>query len=439
MNTMATKGPARHLSHVGQRGFTGWRGLLLLLIGASVAVDVPIMGRVMGPDVLCTIGLVVLLMGQGARQFDKQAKYFFIMAGLWLLGAVMTDLIVGTEFDDIVRGWSKILFFGITFAYLYLSTKGNLFRITYFLLGLNAGALVKVLTSPDEFFYESEPWKFGYGALITILCMIFISTPLVRRVVGPWGQIAATLCIAVLNLVENTRSVFAILFAVAGVLVIGELFRRLLRGRPLPKVLFMFTLLGSVVFCEVVVTIYETAASSGVLGEDAREKYESQTEGGMGILLGGRAESLVSTQAIADSPIIGHGSWAKDYDYVNLYVEALEKRGVAIIGDPFRSGLIPSHSFFFGSWVEAGILGGVFWAYIFCVCGRSLYSLFNIPYWSRPLVAFITFSLMWDVLFSPFGAQQRFFVPAELCIVLWAIRNEFQGTSLQRPRAGGPV
>jgi hypothetical protein len=348
----------------------------------------------------------------------------------------MSDLIKGTSFDDIVRGWSKITFFGITFAYLYLTTKGKLSRIAYFLLGLNAGALVKLLTAPDEF-YLAEPWKFGYGSPITVLLLVCISTPFFRRFATPWGQIAVTIFIAAFNLVENSRSVFAILLAVACVLVIGELLNQLLRGRPLPKWLFFFIMLGSVVVYEGVAEIYGTAASSGVLGSEAQEKYEWQTESGMGILLGGRAEALVSTQAIADSPIIGHGSWARDYGYVSLYIEALEKRGVAIIGDPYHSGLIPSHSFLFGSWVEAGILGGIFWIYILAACGRSLYSLFNIPYWSRPLVAFIAFSLMWDVLFSPFGAQQRFFVPAELCIVLWAIRNEFSNTPIQRPRAGG--
>ena len=421
----------RPLSQSRLRGF-GWsRGLLLFVVGASVAVDVPIMGRVMGPDILCTIGLTVLLMGHGVRNFGKEAKLFFLMLCLWLFGAIITDLIRGTAFDDIVRGWSKMVFFGITFAYLYLATKERFFLIVLFLLGLSAGSLAKLLVSPDDLFL-AEPWKFGFGGLISLLVLACISTPFVRRIVGPWGQIAATIFIAALNLVQNSRSVFAILLAVACIVAIGELFRRLLRGRPLPKLLFVATIFGAGIFYEGVVTIYESAASSGMLGADAQEKYEWQTASGMGILLGGRAESLVSTQAIADSPIIGHGSWARDYGYVNLYIESLEKRGVPIIGEPYSSGLIPSHSFLFGSWVEAGILGGLFWIYIIAVCGRSLYSLFSIPYWSRPLVAFIALSLIWDVLFSPFGAQQRFFVPAELCMVLWAIRNELSKTPMPR-------
>jgi O-antigen ligase len=437
MSIMIARTPVRPMPQVRQSGSDVSRAVWLFVVGASVAVDVPIMGRVMGPDVLCTIGLLVLLSWQGFRNFQREAKLFFLMIGLWLFGAIITDVIRGTAVEDIVRGWSKLFFFGITFGYLYLATRGRLSLIVFFLIGLNAGALVTLLTTPDEFFF-TEPWKFGYGNPITIFVMACISTPFFRQVAGSWGQIAATMAIAAINLMENSRAIFAILLAVACIVTLGVLFGKLLRGRPVPKLLFMFTLLGCGIFYQGVIRIYGTAASSGMLGPEAQEKYEWQTESGLGVLLGGRAESLVSTQAIADSPIIGHGSWARDYGYVTLYVEALEKRGAAIMGDPYgsSSGLIPSHSFLLGSWVEAGILGGLFWIYVLAVCGRSLYSLLHIPPWSRPLVTFVTLLLIWDVLFSPFAAQQRFFVPAEFCVVLWAIRNEQWKTSLQRRKAG---
>src|SRR5258708_26380885 len=110
MSIMTARASVRLLSQARQRGFGVSRGLWLFVVGASVAVDVPIMGRVMGPDILCTIGLLVLLTGQGVRNFRKEATLFFVMLGLWLFGAVITDLIRGTAVEDIVRGWSKIVF-----------------------------------------------------------------------------------------------------------------------------------------------------------------------------------------------------------------------------------------------------------------------------------------------------------------------------------------
>lgn len=424
MSVVATRGFERELPKSYRKGSGDLLlGIWLFVVGLSVVVDVSIMGRVMGPDILCSVGLLAVMIGRGGAKFGNDAKLFFLMVTLWFGGAFVTDLIQGTSADDLVRGWSKILFFSITFAYLYLTTKGKLHLLIWYFLGLNVGALATLLIAPDDFFFD-YPWKFGYGPPATAFMMFCISTRFFMRFAGPWGQVAATIFVAALNLAGNSRAVFALLLAVAGIVALGAFFTRVLRGRRLPKMLFALTLLGSFFFYEGVVAIYETAATSGILGPDALEKYENQTQSGMGVLLGGRAESLVSTQAIADSPIIGHGSWAKNYSYVALYIDALEKRGVPIIGEPYHTGLIPSHSFLLGSWVEHGIFGGLFWIYIFALCGRSLYSLFHIPSGPRPLVTFVILTLMWDVLFSPFGAQQRFVVPVELCFVLWAIRNE---------------
>jgi O-antigen ligase len=438
MSVVATRGLERTLPD-SRRKSSGDRLLCLWLfvVGLSSMVDVPIMGRVMGPDILCAVGLLAVMMGRGGTKYDHDAKLFFVMVALWLFGALLTDMIRGTSMDDLVRGWSKIFFFTISFAYLYLATKRKLHLLIWYLLGLNVGALATLLISPDEFFFD-YPWKFGYGPPATAFTIVCISTPFFARIVGPWGQVAVTMAAAAVNLAGESRSVFALLLGVAGIVVLGAVFARIFRGRPIPKMFFAVTVLGGLFFYQGVVAIYETAATSGILGPEALEKYENQTQGGMGLLLGGRAESLVSTQAIADSPIIGHGSWAKDYSYVALFIEALEKRGGPLTTEYSSSGLIPSHSFLLGSWVEHGIFGGLFWIYIFVLCLRSLYSLFRIPSAPRPLVTFVILTLMWDVLFSPFAAQQRFIVPVELCFVFWAIRNE-QTTAPPRRQGTGEV
>ena len=423
MSITTSRGLALNSPNARRRRFGDLGGAWLFLVGASVAVDVPVVGRLMGPDILCSLGLLVLLVLRGKRQFTREAKVFLVMAGIWLAGAVITDLIRETPAENFVRGWFKIISFAITFVYLYLTTKGKLFRIMYFIVGLSLGVLLAYVLVPDEYLH-SAPWKFGYGPAITIVVMICISTPFFTQVFGLWGQIAVATLMAVVNLMGESRAVFGILLATGLIAGAGRVFKIALRGRPVPKPVFALCLLGGIVLYQGVVMLYGAAATNGLLGPEALEKYEMQTRGDTGLLLGGRAESLVSTQAIADSPIIGHGSWASDYTYVNLYLALLERRGLQIAGDPYADSLIPSHSFLLGSWVEAGILGGVFWIYVFAVCGRSLFSLLHIPSWSRPFVAFTVLSLMWDVLFSPFGAHERFSVAAEFCVVLWAIRNE---------------
>ena len=50
--------------------------------------------------------------------------------------------------------------------------------------------------------------------------------------------------------------------------------------------------------------LYDVAASEGWLGADAQAKYLQQS-GALGVLVGGRSEVLVSSQAVIDSPILG--------------------------------------------------------------------------------------------------------------------------------------
>ena len=36
--------------------------LTMFVVGASIVIDIPLVGRLMGPDVLCTIGLTIALL-----------------------------------------------------------------------------------------------------------------------------------------------------------------------------------------------------------------------------------------------------------------------------------------------------------------------------------------------------------------------------------------
>lgn len=156
------------------------------------------------------------------------------------------------------------------------------------------------------------------------------------------------------------------------------------------------------------VHFYEYSAQSGLLSEKDQQKYSEQSSGSGGLLLGGRTESLATVQAVIDSPILGHGSWARDAKYHDIMVlkilESGKKPGYNMFGD-----LIPSHSFLMGAWVEAGIAGAIFWIYIFYQICRSLWRATG----GEPFLAvfaFIGMTTMWDILFSPYGAERRFIV-----------------------------
>jgi hypothetical protein len=162
---------------------------------------------------------------------------------------------------------------------------------------------------------------------------------------------------------------------------------------------------------------YQYVAGHGMLGEVAQTKFNSQSAGKYGFLLGGRTEILGSLPAIYDSPLIGHGSQAADPKYVMIMQESL-----ALLGyDEAAEGLdqdvkegsdaIPVHSYLFGAWVWAGLLGAVFWVWVWSVAARALFRVYPRSLYILPLVAYCAFGLLWDILFSPYGTLGRVFVP----------------------------
>jgi O-antigen ligase len=181
----------------------------------------------------------------------------------------------------------------------------------------------------------------------------------------------------------------------------------------------MLFLLGGVAISGIT-GLYGYGASEGWLGDEARAKYLTQSSGNMGILLGARNEILASAQAIIDSPVIGHGSWAKDPKYADILVSALGQHGYEIQGES-ESDLIPSHSYIMGAWVEAGFVGAVFWLWALMLTARVLIATQGANSALAPLIAFVAFSLLWNIPFSHFGAEGRLYTAYDLSLMMFAL------------------
>jgi O-antigen ligase len=205
-----------------------------------------------------------------------------------------------------------------------------------------------------------------------------------------------------LNLYFNFRS-FALVCFVTLCVAAFKIFnyRKLLSPR---KVALMSLALGLGLVC--FQQGYVFAVTRGWLGADALGKYENQAHGDLGMLLGGRSEAFSSVQAVRDSPIIGHGSYAKDQHYVDLMLEAIVAHGYTT-GDVETEG-IPTHSHLMGAWVEAGILGAIFWGWVFFLAAKGLLITIGKSRELLPLTVFSGTILLWDILFSPYADMRRF-------------------------------
>ncbi len=395
--------------------------LLCFGIPILIAIEVPGVGTIYLAE-LCLIGLLPVLLVMRGKALQSGPLGLILMMGLIYFGAqVITDLIRETPFSDYARGWSRILFLLMSFVSCYLLTAGKRDRILCYAGGLVVGSTIHLLINNP---LSAIGWKFGFaGSTTTLMLMGFMLVPVLRSpssLVGPMLMIA----LGVFSAFMDFRSWGGVLMVSAAFLSVPAVLRLFgLRPKPLSygRMLLVGTLLMATAFGAL--KVYGVAAQSGLLGQKSQDKYEAQAAlGDLGILLGGRNESLVTVQAIMDSPIVGHGSWAKDRYYAELRQLMLYKLGFTYRFIEPENNLIPTHSHVLGAWVEAGLGGALFWLTILGMILATLRRLYASNDPMRPYLVFLMFLFIWDILFSPFGAQRRLTNGFLLVAMLYGLR-----------------
>lgn len=391
-------------------------------IPVLIAIEVPGLGTIYLAE-LCLIGLLPVLVVMRGKVLQSGSLGLILIVGLVYLGAqVITDLIRETPFGDYARGWSRILFFFISFISCYLLTAGKRDRILCYAGGLVLGSTIYLLTHNP---LDTIGWKFGFaGSTTTLMLMSFMLVPVLRSprsLVGPMLMAA----LGVFSAFMDFRSWGGVLMVSAAFLSVPAILR-MFGLRPKPLSYGRMLLVGALLLGTAVAALkgYGWAAQAGYLGEKSKAKYETQAVlGDLGILLGGRNESLVTVQAIMDSPLIGHGSWAKDRYYAELRQLMLYKLGFVNRFIEPENDLIPTHSHLLGAWVEAGVGGALFWLAILGMIMATLRRLYASNDPIRPYLVFLMFLFVWDILFSPFGAQRRLTDGFLLVAMLYGLRT----------------
>jgi len=411
------------------RGYGGARGVSRLSIPTLTVLDgfsflipfvrfleIDVVGRLYLTEVLLAAFLPFLFLGYGRRLYRRLPLTAISLLILWMLAQVGTDLIQGTPFHDYSRGWAKIGFTLINFCAIYLLVAGNRKRLTLFAAGLAFGSIAEFLIAPDAYAI-AYPWKFGYGSGVTLLIvLVAVALQKGRRFVR-LAPAAILLFAAALNLYMGFRSTGGVAFLAGCYLVVLAL--RPSRTTPLRVRSRHIVLAGATAVLAAwgVLQLYEYSVRVGWLGQGAREKYELQAAGEYGLLLGGRSEILVSSRAIVDSPVVGHGSWAKDCRYALLFLQ-LKQRAGYLPGEESDQCLIPAHSYLMGTWVEAGIFGAIFWIWALRLPFRALARLYVTAERLTPLVAFLALLMIWDIFFSPYAGEERLTAPFYIVLMM---------------------
>jgi O-antigen ligase len=163
--------------------------------------------------------------------------------------------------------------------------------------------------------------------------------------------------------------------------------------------------------------IYEDVVQAGYMGEDELRKYEEQKNSRIG-LLSGRGQLVVAFFAVADSPILGHGSWPVDYDGYNQKAAEVIFSDQRMIRAAGQLGWIDTHSHVWTAWVWHGVLGGIFWFYILGVLWRTLSHRLAVAPLLFGYLAYSIPQLCWAILFSPFGSRVATTVTIVTCLLV---------------------
>lgn len=401
-----------------------WRtfcNLAAFVIPALSWCEISWVGRLFLSDILLIIAFPLALSRAPAVVRSRATYVLFILGLLWLANQVLTDLIRGTSVADFARGWAKI---GLTTAnILTLSVILNYKRRRFVLyaIGIGVGALIAAWVNPGPWFW-TDNWKFGYSTPFCVAIALF-ATILWSRELRTHALIVILIG-ACIHAFLGTRALAGVTFVAAGLLFVRA---RQTGRRPIlmRKVVFAVSLLALVSFA--FLKMYEVMAKQGLFGELLRAKVEAQTSGDKGMLVGGRGLVFAALVEIAGSPLIGIGSWQEDTEHVMQMAIRLREYGYSMPDHLVKTNsFAASHSHIFGSWVEAGLLGAVFWSTIIWSLVRQL---LRVPWRYEPLAPLIVltgFRLLWDILFSPFAQEARFVVPYSILLVL--MTRQFTGS-----------
>ena len=308
-----------------------------LLLPAMSFLEIVLVGRLKVSEVLAAAMLPWLL---GRRDRLRVPHWFILLWAGWFISQVLTDIVVGSAFVDYSRGWAKILVTMTSFVAI-LALVSTPRRARLFALGLAFAGVAGYFVTPS-IGAAVDPWKWALALPIGLLLAAALSgTTGLRK---PLLPVVAFVAFGTLNLLLGYRSLGGVALMTSAYLLLNGVVGRAEQALRPSIGRALLGLVSCLVIASGVLFVYDSAAAGGLLGASAQTRYYTQS-GSLGVLLGGRSESLVSTQAILDSPILGHGSWARDPKYVLLLSDRLVALGYEDIStDPADIGVIPAHS-----------------------------------------------------------------------------------------------
>jgi O-antigen ligase len=397
--------------------------------GLGASITIRIIGIVAISDIIAVLSLPYLLIQKNIF-FDKKFRTVIILLLLWMASTIVSDIYNNTDYMDALKGFFTLVpFLACLIFSSWLLNKDYKLMIP-FLWGYTISFVLGAGLGLDQYFRERvAEVGFGgvaeleyYSKILTWIINAFITGAFSITYYKKYPRLVTfiILIFSFVYLLQGSRSLFLINFLGAFFLIYfyyaTSKFNITLSfsNSKFRKIIYRFIAVA-IITTFVAYSVYDFSVSRGYLGEEELEKYEYQKSSAIGIL-SGRNETVSALLAIADAPILGHGSYALDYNGYGLAAAVLT--GVPLdtyfnMVNSTDNNYIPSHSHLWQAWVNNGILGGIFWIYIlFGVLLKFIRKyLFKYPFYLAYIISTLLF-LFWTILFSPF--QQKPFLATTL-------------------------
>ena len=354
--------------------------LVAFLFGLGATITVRIIGIFAISDLIAIIFMPFIF---NEIKLKENKRFFTIikLLFLWMIFAFISDLLNFTESKNILKGFFSLVPFLACLFFSFWLLKKDPRLMKPFLWGYSISFLLSAGFGIDVFYQEMIERKGvtsimsldHYDKILNWVFGSFITGAVAMTYFKKWPKLITGLIFifALFSLIQGSRSEFLLNFIISGLLFyilintasieeISPTWHQKFRNI-LPKfILLVFTMLF------ITANLYEYSVKNGYLSDDESYKYYMQKNTKIG-LFSGRGELIASFLAIKDSPILGHGSFAKDSN-------AYGYKASVLIGDDFNSesyflenrneNYIPTHSHLWQAWVYNGVFGAIFWLFI---------------------------------------------------------------------------
>lgn len=370
-------------------------GVTAAVLGLGTSCSVYANGGVtVGHCVALVIGPVLL----AAARRHKSGRVFLWHLVLWASATVFTTVTVHDSLHHTVYALSRPLTVALSFCAAMWAFQQSRWVKNVYIVSIMAGLFGGIALVPTPGL-AADPWKYGFGPVVSFAAALLVAAPPLRK--RRLLQGALMTLTAVTSLVLGFRSEFLIVCVATAVSVLVS---RRSAGRTFRRCMLLGVGLGTL--CLGIYVGYSSAASSGLLGQQQKVKWEKESTAEGGLLFGARPAFVASTAVIEDSPLFGRGVRPEvSQETQSAFMQRMRDIGITVhtgLSNYYFGHGLYLHSVIFQLWAETGllVLPGLLFPVWLVV--RALVAAVGAGSRCTALVfSMLVGQLGWDLLFSP--------------------------------------